>query len=64
VKQGDLISLKPEYKNPRRKPTAYLILDQDRTVPQHSYVVLDRAGSMIKIPLSSIFAYEVISEAG
>lgn len=63
MKQGDLISLKPEYKNPRLKP-AFLILDQDRTAPQHSYVVLDRAGNMIKLPLNSIFAYEVISEAG
>ena len=63
MKQGDLISLKPEYKNPRLKPTAFLILDQDRTKPQHSYVVLDRAGNMVYIPLNSIIAYEVISEA-
>lgn len=48
MKQGDLISLKPEYKNPRLEPTAFLILDQDRTVPQYSYVVLDRHGSSLR----------------
>ncbi len=66
MKRGDLISLKPEYQNTKFTPAVYMIVDQDRTAPQQCYVLLELGGEgyMIKLPLSSIYAYEVISEAG
>ena len=62
MKLGDLISLKPEYDSSTRR-RVYLIVGQLRNAQQHCYEVMDRKGQIINIPLSSVFAYEVFSEA-
>ncbi len=66
MKPGDLIALKPDYRPEARmlNPTVFLILDQASPQARRYLEVLDRSGTVINIPLSSVFAYEVVNEAG
>jgi len=64
MKPGNLIRLKRQYASGRDSKAMFLILSQNSCEEQKLYgayfKLLDKHSTIINLPLSSIFAYEVV----